>query len=160
MSSVNKAIIIGNLGKDPEIRAIPDGTCVANFSIATSETWKDKNTGQKQEKTEWHRCNAFGKLAEIIQMYVKKGLKIYVEGSIHTRKWSDQSGVERYSTEIKVMQMQMLDSRNNADQPTQAPQNQPQPAQNTPNNGQQGSISAPQTNDQPFVDSDLDNIPF
>lgn len=110
--SVNKVILIGNVGNDPEIRFLPDSTCAANLSIATSEKWKDKKSGQAVEKTEWHRCHAFGKLAEIIQQYVKKGSKIYIDGSIHTRKWQDQDGSDRYSTEVKIRSMQMLDSRN------------------------------------------------
>jgi len=131
MSGVNKVLILGNVGKDPEIRYLPSGGAVANLSIATSEKWKDKQTGQQQEKTEWHRCSAFGKLAEIIGEYVKKGSKIYVEGSIHTRKWQAQDGTDRYSTEIKVRSMQMLDSRGETD--STAPQAQSnhsaQPAQ-------------------------------
>lgn len=113
---VNKVILIGNLGQDPEVRFMPSGNPVANFSLATTDTWTDKQSGQRQERTEWHRCNAFGKLAEIIQQYVKKGSKVYVEGSIHTRKWQDQSGQDRYSTEIKVRDMQMLDGRQGGQQ--------------------------------------------
>lgn len=113
---VNKVILIGNLGQDPEVRFLPSGNPVANFSLATTDTWTDKQSGQKQERTEWHRCNAFGKLAEIIQQYVKKGSKVYLEGSIHTRKWQDQSGQDKYSTEIKVRDMQMLDSRQGGQQ--------------------------------------------
>lgn len=125
--SVNKVILIGNVGNDPEIRFLPDSTCVANLSIATSEKWKDKKSGQMVEKTEWHRCNAFDKLAEIIGEYVKKGSKIYIEGSIHTRKWQDQSGQDRYSTEIRVKEMQMLYSRNT--EAGNAGYGQPQPPQ-------------------------------
>ena len=124
---INKAIIVGNVGNDPEIKYMPSGKAVANFSIATSETWKDKQTGEQKEKTEWHRCNAFDKLAEIIGEYVKKGSKIYIEGSIHTRKWQDQSGQDRYSTEIRVKEMQMLDSRNT--EAGNAGYGQPQPPQ-------------------------------
>jgi len=113
---VNKVFLIGNLGQDPEVRFMPSGNPVANFSLATTDTWTDKQSGQRQERTEWHRCNAFGKLAEIIQQYVKKGSKVYVEGSIHTRKWQDQSGQDRYSTELKVRDMQMLDGRQGGQQ--------------------------------------------
>ncbi len=105
---VNKVILIGNVGQDPEIRFTPGGDAVANLSVATTESWTDKQTGQKQEKTEWHRLVAFKKLAEIIQQYVTKGARIYVEGKIQTRKWQDQSGQDRYSTEILINDMQML----------------------------------------------------
>lgn len=128
---VNKVILIGNLGQDPDVRFLPSGDPVANFNMATTESWTDKQSGQKQEKTEWHRCSAFGKLAEIIQQYVKKGSKIYVEGQLQTRKWQAQDGTDRYSTEIKVRDMQMLDSRGDGGgQQAQQPQ-QPQtpPAQ-------------------------------
>ncbi len=108
MASVNKVIILGNVGNDPDIRFLPSGESVANFSLATSETWKDKNSGEKKEATEWHRCSAFGKLAEIIGQYVKKGSSIYVEGSLKTRKWQDKDGSDRYTTEIRVDQMTML----------------------------------------------------
>lgn len=110
MSSVNKAIILGNVGKDPEVRFLADGKATANLSVATSSSWKDKS-GEKQESTEWHRISAFGKLAEIIGEYVKKGSQIYIEGRITTRKWKDKEGVERYSTEIIADQMQMLGGR-------------------------------------------------
>jgi len=108
---VNKVILIGNIGKDPEIRYMPSGGAVANCSIATSETWKDKNTGDKVEKTEWHSLVFFGRLAEVVGEYVQKGSKIYVEGRLQTRKWQDKSGNDRYTTEIVANEMQMLDSR-------------------------------------------------
>ena len=108
MASLNKAILIGNLGRDPEVRHTTNGKAVANFSIATSETWKDKNTGQKQEKTEWHNLIAFDKLAEIVSQYVKKGSQIYVEGKLQTRKWQDKNGQDRYTTEIVVSELKML----------------------------------------------------
>lgn len=112
MRGVNKVILIGNLGRDPEVRYLPSGGAVANVTIATSEVWRDKNTGQQQEQTEWHRVVFYGKLAEIAGEYLKKGSKVYVEGSLHTRKWQDkQTGQDRYSTEIKANNMQMLDSR-------------------------------------------------
>jgi len=106
MSSVNKVIILGRLGKDPEVRFMPNGESVANFSIATSEKWKDKS-GEKQEKTEWHNCIAYRKLAEIIGEYVKKGSQLYIEGKLQTRSW-EKDGVKRYSTEIIVDEMKML----------------------------------------------------
>jgi len=112
MRGVNKVILVGNLGKDPEVRYLPSGGAVANITVATSEAWKDKNTGQQQEQTEWHRVVFYGKLAEIAGEYLKKGSKVYVEGSLHTRKWQDkQTGQDKYSTEIKANTMQMLDSR-------------------------------------------------
>ncbi len=111
MRGVNKAIILGNVGNDPEVKYMSSGDAVANFTVATSEKWKDKNTGQMQEKTEWHRVTAYRKLAEIIQQYVKKGSKIYIEGKLQTRKWQDQSGADRYTTEIVASEMQMLDAR-------------------------------------------------
>lgn len=112
MRGVNKVILVGNLGRDPEVRYLPSGGAVANITIATSEVWRDKNTGQQQEQTEWHRVVFYGKLAEIAGEYLKKGSKVYVEGSLHTRKWQDkQTGQDRYSTEIKANTMQMLDSR-------------------------------------------------
>lgn len=112
MKGVNKWIGIGNLGKDPEVRYLPDGGAVANITVATSETWKDKLTGQPQEQTEWHRIVFYGKLAEIAGEYLKKGSKVYVEGSLHTRKWQDkQTGQDKYTTEIKAHSMQMLDGK-------------------------------------------------
>lgn len=108
---VNKVILVGNLGKDPEVRYMPNGNAVANITVATSETWKDKNTGADQEKTEWHRCVAFRKPAEIIGEYMRKGSKIYIEGKLQTRKWQDQQGQDRYTTEIVIDQFQFLDSR-------------------------------------------------
>lgn len=104
MSSVNKAIIIGNLGRDPEVRALQDGSKVANLSVATAESWKDKNSGEKRERTEWHRVTIFGNLAEIAEKYLRKGSKVYLEGQIQTRKWQDQSGNDKYSTEIVLQQ--------------------------------------------------------
>ncbi len=108
---VNKVILIGNVGKDPDVRYMPNGNAVANVTLATSESWKDKNSGESQERTEWHRVVFFRRLAEIVGEYVKKGSKIYIEGKLQTRKWQDQSGQDRYTTEIVAEQMQMLDSR-------------------------------------------------
>ena len=108
MAGVNKAIIIGRLGNDPEMRYMPSGEAVANLSIATSENWTDKTTGAKREKTEWHRVVAFRKLAEIIGQYCKKGDQIYIEGKLQTRKWADKNGQDHYTTEIIADQMQML----------------------------------------------------
>jgi single-strand DNA-binding protein len=108
---VNKVILVGNLGADPETRYLPSGGAVTNIRLATSETWKDKQTGQAQERTEWHRVVFFNKLAEIAGEYLRKGSKVYVEGSLRTRKWQGQDGQDRYSTEIVAGEMQMLDSR-------------------------------------------------
>jgi len=110
MASVNKVILIGNLGRDPEVRYMPDGGAITNISIATTENWKDKN-GEKQEKTEWHRVAFFGKLAEIAGEYLKKGSQVYVEGRLQTRKWQDKDGNDKYTTEVVADRMQMLGSR-------------------------------------------------
>ena len=108
---INKVILIGNLGSDPEVRYTPDGAPVANVNLATSESWNDRNTGERQERTEWHRLVLWRKLAEIASQYLKKGSRIYVEGKLQTRSWDDQSGQKRYTTEVVVNDMQMLDSR-------------------------------------------------
>jgi len=108
---VIKVILIGNLGKDPEVRYMPNGNAVANITLATSESWKDKTSGEQQEKTEWHRIVMFRRLGEIAGEYLKKGSKVYIEGKLQTRKWQDNSGNDRYTTEIVADQMQMLDSR-------------------------------------------------
>lgn len=122
MASLNKATIIGHLGKDPETRYMADGAAVTNFSIATTESWKDKASGEKKEATEWHRIQAFGRLAEICGEYLKKGALVYVEGKITTRKWKDKEGVERYSTEIRADQMKMLGGKKDAEPATPAPE--------------------------------------
>lgn len=113
--SVNKVILVGNVGKDPEIRSLTNGS-VANLSIATSESWRDKNSGERREKTEWHRLVIWGPLVSIVEQYVRKGSKLYVEGALQTRKWTDQSGAERYATEVVLQgfnaKLVMLDSRN------------------------------------------------
>ena len=114
---VNRVILVGNLGQDPEVRYMPNGNAVANISVATSETWKDKQTGESKDKTEWHRVVIFGKLAEIAGEHLKKGSQVYIEGQLQTRKWQDQSGIDHYTTEIVVNiggTMQMLGSRENS----------------------------------------------
>jgi len=111
MASVNKVIIVGNLGRDPEMRAFPSGDQVANVTIATTDKWKDKQTGELKEATEWHRVVFNGRLAEIVGEYLRKGSQVYVEGSLRTRKWTDKDGIEKYTTEIRADQMQMLGSR-------------------------------------------------
>lgn len=125
MRGVNKVIIVGNLGKDPEVRYLPSGNAVANITVATSESWKDKTTGQPVEQTEWHRVVFHGRLAEIAGEYLRKGSKVYLEGSLHTRKWQDkESGQDRYKTEIKANTLQMLDGKQDGQQaePQTAPQ--------------------------------------
>ena len=108
---VNKVILVGNLGRDPETRYKPDGGAVTNITVATSETWKNKETGQPEERVEWHKVVFFNRLAEVAGEYLKKGSKVYIEGQLRTRKWQDQSGQDRYTTEIVASEMQMLDSR-------------------------------------------------
>jgi len=131
MKGINKAIIVGNLGQDPETRYMPNGSAVTNISVATSESWKDKQTGQKQERTEWHKIVLFGKLAEIAGEYLKKGSKVYLEGALRTRKWQDKTdGKDRYSTEIVASEMQMLDSR--GDSAPQSGQGFDKPPQSAP----------------------------
>ena len=167
MSGVNKVIIIGNVGQDPETKYMPSGGAVTNLSIATSESWKDKQTGQPQERTEWHRVVFFNRLAEIASEYVRKGSKVYVEGSLRTRQW-EQDGVKRYSTEIVASQMQMLDSKSGdqqaPQQQQQAPQQQRQPQQSPHANGKYQQQQAKQAMQQQpaggFDDGFDDDIPF
>ena len=173
MAGINKVILVGRLGKDPEIRYTPDNKAIANITLATSETWKDKNTGQKQEKTEWHRVVFFGGLANIVGEYVRKGSQIYIEGKIQTRKWQDQNGQDRYSTEIVVDSfngvMQMLDSRSGGDTSFDQSNNQQNsaPAQNqnyqnnqmNQNATQQQPIQQAPASAPPAEDFD-DDIPF
>ncbi|MGC6245767.1 single-stranded DNA-binding protein [Pasteurella multocida] len=124
MAGVNKAIIVGNLGNDPEIRTMPNGDLVAKISVATSESWIDKNTGERKTQTEWHSIVFYRRQAEICGQYLKKGSKVYVEGKLRTRKWQDQNGQDRYTTEIQGDVLQMLDSRQDSQQQqAQAPQN-------------------------------------
>ena len=111
MGSVNKVILVGNLGRDAELRYTPGGAAVLNFSIATTDTWTDKNSGQRQERTEWHRVDLWGKRAEALQQYLTKGLKIYVEGSLRTRQWEDRDGNKRYSTDIRADRIEFIESR-------------------------------------------------
>lgn len=120
MSSVNQVILIGNLGADPEVRSMPDGNTVCNIRMATTDVWKDKTTGEKKETTEWHRVVLYRKLGEIAARYLKKGSSVYIEGRLKTRKWQDQNGQERYTTEIEATEMKMLGSRpvGSQDEPT------------------------------------------
>ena len=118
MASVNKVILVGNLGRDPEVRTFPNGDRVANVTIATTDKWKDKQSNEMKEATEWHRIVFNGRLAEIVEQYLRKGAQIYVEGSLRTRKWTDKDGQEKYTTEIRADQMQMLGSRQGAGEPS------------------------------------------
>jgi single-strand DNA-binding protein len=118
MASVNKVILVGNLGADPETRFLPSGEAVANLRIATTETWKDKQTGERKDATEWHRVSFFGRIAEVCGQYLKKGSQVYVEGRIQTRKWQDKDGQERYTTEIRGEEMKMLGSRQGQGEPS------------------------------------------
>ena len=140
---VNKVILVGNVGGDPETKYMPSGGAVTNLSIATSESWKDKQTGQPQERTEWHRVVFFNRLAEIASEYVRKGSKVYVEGSLRTRQW-EQDGVKRYSTEIVASEMQMLDSRQggtqDGDNPVSLAPNQGGPKQQPPSQQRAGRL--------------------
>ncbi len=150
---INKVILIGNVGVDPEVRYMPNGNAVATLSVATSETWKDKQTGDKQERTEWHRVVCFNRLGEIAGEYIRKGAKLYVEGSLRTRKWQDQQGQDRYTTEIVATDIQMLDSKGSApsyDEMSSPPQ------------AQQQSTRKPQTAHaaQDALDELDDDIPF
>jgi single-strand DNA-binding protein len=154
---INKVIIVGNLGQDPEVRFMPNGNAVANFTVATSETWKDKQTGETKEKTEWHRIVMYQRLAEIAGEYLKKGSKVYLEGKLQTRKWQNQQGQDQYTTEIVVNDMQMLDSRGQGGfqgQPAQGGYNQgynqPAPQQAAPAQGfNQGGFNQPAAPQQP-----------
>ena len=148
---VNKVILAGNLGGDPEAKYMPNGNAVTNITIATSESWKDKQTGQNQERTEWHRVVFFNKLAEIAGEYLRKGSQVYVEGQLRTRKWQDQSGQDRYTTEIVASEMQMLGGRTEG-QRSQSQQAAPpaQPQQSAQQSGAPG----------PMPDDFDDDIPF
>jgi single-strand DNA-binding protein len=149
---VNKVMLIGHLGRDPEVRYSANGQAIANITLATSEAWKDKNTGEKQERTEWHRIVFFGRLAEIAGEYLKKGMQIYVGGRLQTRKWQDKEGMDRYTTEIVASDMQMLGSRAGAGVPDDSFDNE---TQVTPASGSRGSAKPAEATD----DFD-DDIPF
>lgn len=161
MASINKVIIVGNLGKDPEIRTFPNGDQAANVTIATTDKWKDKQTGEACEHTEWHRVVFNGRLAEIVGQYLRKGSQVYVEGSLRTRKWTDQSGVEKYATEIRADQMQMLGNRQDGGSaPAPARARAPTPSAQGPAPAGRAPAyrrSAPPPQGQGFGD---DDIPF
>ncbi|HIZ51693.1 MAG TPA: single-stranded DNA-binding protein [Candidatus Pseudomonas excrementavium] len=160
---VNKVILIGNVGGDPEVRYLPNGNAVANVTLATSDSWKDKQTGQQQERTEWHRVVFFGRLAEIVGEYVRKGSKLYIEGRLQTREW-EKDGVKRYTTEIVVDiggQMQLLDSRGQGGSEGMAPRaQQSRPAPQRQAAPQQQQPAQPQAQQMPDYDSFDDDIPF
>jgi len=128
MASVNKVIIVGNLGRDPETRSFPNGDQVANVTVATTDRWKDKASGDMKESTEWHRISFFGRLAEIAGQYLRKGSQVYVEGSLRTRKWTDKDGIEKYSTEIRADSMQMLGGKPQGEGQSRAPAAAPRQA--------------------------------
>lgn len=173
---VNKVILVGNLGQDPEVRYMPNGGAVANLTLATSDTWRDKQTGEQKERTEWHRVTLYGKLAEVAGEYLRKGSQVYIEGQLRTRKWQDQSGQDRYTTEVVVDisgSMQMLGGRQGGSAPAGAGQQggwgQPQQPQNNafsggqpaPSHSSSGApaASTPPQNNEPPMDFD-DDIPF
>lgn len=168
MASVNKVILVGNLGRDPEVRHSADGGAMCNITIATTSSWKDKNTGEKREETEWHRVSFFGRLAEIAGQYLKKGSAVYVEGRLKTRKWQDKNtGEDRYSTDIIADQMQMLGGRAGNDssdfesapqRPPARQQQQQRTAQQRPAPAQQQQRPAPAN--QQAVPFENDEIPF
>ena len=156
MASVNKVIIVGNLGRDPEIRYMPSGDAIANIAVATSYKSKDRNTGEQKELTEWHRISFFGRLAEIVGQYLKKGSSVYVEGRLQTRKYTDKDGVEKYATDIIAESMQMLGSRQGGDD---APGGHEAPARQAPPRQAPAGRPAPQPQGNGFSDMD-DDIPF
>ncbi len=163
MSGVNKVILVGNLGQDPETRYTAAGNCITNLSLATSESWKDKESGQKQERTEWHRIVLFGKTAEVAGKHLFKGSKVYIEGGLRTNKWKDKTGADRYTTEIVVGiggQMQMLDSTSDpSSKPAQqsAPQAQPQQPSQRPRQEPQAALRQPQAAGNA---NNFDDIPY
>ena len=146
---INKVILVGNLGNDPEVRYSNNGAAIANISVATSDSWKDKNTGEQQEKTEWHRVVMFNRLGEIAGEYLKKGSKVYIEGKLQTRKWQNQQGQDQYTTEIVASEMQMLDSRSSGNGEYKRP---------APSNNSSSEIQTPPSNGGNILDDD--DIPF
>jgi single-strand DNA-binding protein len=157
---INKVILVGNLGQDPEVKYMPSGGAVLSISLATSESWKDKQTGQPVEKTEWHRVTFFNRLAEIAGEYLKKGSQIYVEGKLQTRKWQDQAGVDRYTTEVIANTMQMLGSGGSSNDKAydSSSDNQSRPQQHK--NEQQAEQKPVSQSSPPPMDSFDDDIPF
>ena len=164
MASVNKVIVLDNVGRDPETRTFPDGGQVTNVTLATTEKWKDKQSGEMREATEWHRIAFHGRLAEIAAQYIVKGSPIYVEGSLHTRKWTDQAGVEKYSTEIKAAGLQMLGGRPQQQDSGDGSRQQQRPAAPTQRQSAPPQRTAPRPTAPPagsgFDDFESDDIPF
>ncbi len=154
MASINKVILVGNLGQDPEVKYMPSGGAVTNISIATTDSWKDKATGEKKENTEWHRVVFFNRLAEIVGEYLRKGSQVYIEGNLRTRKWQDQNGVDKYTTEIVAREMQMLGSRAGGSSDFKQ--------SSSPQGGQKAPEKAPsqQTTPPQNFDNFDDDIPF
>lgn len=167
---INKVILVGNLGQDPEVRYLPSGGAVTNISIATTDTWKDKQTGQAQERTEWHRIVFFNRLAEIAGEYLRKGSQVYLEGRLQTRKWQDQSGNDRYTTEIVANEMQMLGGRQGGMDPSgygsRPSTSEPQEQFHAATSERSPTSSSPQSNNSPSnapvqsMDQFDDDIPF
>ncbi|WP_028388534.1 single-stranded DNA-binding protein [Legionella fairfieldensis] len=153
---INKVILVGNVGVDPDVRYLPNGNAVTTLSIATSETWKDKQTGDKQERTEWHRVVCFNRLGEIAGEYVRKGSKLYVEGSLRTRKWQDQQGQDRYTTEIVANDIQMLDSKGSSSNYEEMPSS----SQHQPPQQHQTRKAQPVQSAQDAFEELDDDIPF
>ena len=155
MPSVNKVMLLGNLGRDPEVRTFPNGDSVCNFSIATSTSWKDKNSGEKKEKTEWHNIVMYRKLAEIAGEYLKKGSSVFVEGSLQTRKWQTKEGQDRYTTEVVADTMQMIGGKDNRNSPSNEPDDgfnqEPERVKNDASSG---------SSNEPALDLPDDDIPF
>jgi len=161
---INKVILVGNVGTDPDVRYLPNGNAVTTLSIATSESWKDKQTGEKQERTEWHRVVCFNRLGEIAGEYVRKGSKLYVEGSLRTRKWQDPQGQDRYTTEIVAADIQMLDSKSpgasyNPEGQAAAAQHATNAPQHRPSSSSPPKSQSPQSAQDAFEELD-DDIPF
>lgn len=154
---VNKAILLGNLGNDPEVRYTPSGSAVANINLATTETWRDKITGDVQDRTEWHRVVFFNRLAEIVGEYLRKGSKIYVEGSMRTRRWIDKNQIERHTTEIVANEMTILDSRTRTERPLEAPIASPQ-EEMTPAAALTEPLTTTGGREDPYMEDD--DIPF
>lgn len=159
---VNKVILIGNLGIDPEVRYTPSGSAVANISLATSEAWREKQSGELQERTEWHRVVFFNRLAEIVGEYLRKGSKVYVEGSLRTRKWTDKAGVERYTTEIIADEMHILDSKSGGGHANYEKASGPAPQQSHNNNHNNHDTFSSTEDSALHLDTsnDDDDIPF
>ena len=157
MASVNKVILVGNLGADPEVRYMSNGEAVANVRLATTESWKDKNSGEKREVTEWHRVVFYRKLAEIVGQYLKKGSSVYIEGRIRTRKWQDKEGQERYTTEIEATEMQMLGGRQSA---ASSSGGEAEYGGSMPSSSSGGGSRPAQAKKAPSFDTMDDDIPF